>query len=59
MPRLCLAYEQVYILADVSDNVHPAPHPHFVPNIWRVTELMDNCDVVWVGTTEQLSFQGQ
>lgn len=56
---VCITCEQVYILTDISDSVHPAPHPHFIPDIWGVTELMDNCDVIWVGTTEQLSLQGQ
>lgn len=55
----CTTCQQVYILTDVRDSVHPAPNSHFVPYIGGVTELMDNCDVVWVGTTEQLSFQGQ
>lgn len=49
----------MYILTDVGNSVHPAPHPHLVPDIGGVAVLMNKCNVVWVRSTEQLSFQSQ
>lgn len=41
-----------YLLIDVCYGVHPAADAHLVPHIGRVTELMDNTDVVGVGATK-------
>lgn len=48
-----------YLLIDVCYGVHPAANAHLVPHIGRVTELMDNTDVVGVGATKQLLLQRQ
>lgn len=48
-----------YLLVDVRYGVHPAADAHLVPDIGRVTEFMDNADVIGVGTTKQLLLQGQ
>lgn len=41
-----------YLLIDVCDSIHPAADAHLVPDIGRVTEFMDNADVIGVGTTK-------
>lgn len=41
-----------YLLIDVCYCVHPAANAHLVAHIGRVTELMDNTDVVGVGATK-------
>lgn len=46
-------------LADVGDGIHPAAHAHFIPHIWGIAELVDDADVIWVRSTEQLPLQGQ
>lgn len=47
------------LLVDVRYGVHPAADAHLVPDVGRVTEFMDNADVIGVGTAEQLLLQGQ
>lgn len=48
-----------HLLVDVGYGVHPAADAHLVPHVRRVTELVDDADVVGVGTTEQLLLQCQ
>ena len=40
------------LLIDVCYGVHPAADAHLVPHIGRVTELVDDADVVGVGAAE-------
>lgn len=49
----------VHSLANVGNGVHPATYAHLVPNIGWVAELMDNSNVVWVRTAEELFLQSQ
>lgn len=46
-----------YLLVNVCYRVHPAANAHLVPDIGRVTEFMDNTDMIRVGTTKQLLLQ--
>lgn len=48
-----------YLLIDVGYRVHPAANAHLIPHIGRVTKLMDDADVVGIGTAEQFLFQSQ
>lgn len=48
-----------YLLIDVCYGIHPAADAHFVPDVGRVTELVDNTDVIWVGAAKELLLQGQ
>ena len=48
---------QSYLLIDVCYSVHPAANAHFVPDIGRVTEFMDDTDVIGIGTTKQFLLQ--
>lgn len=41
-----------YLLIDVCYSVHPAANAHLIPDIGRVTEFMDDTDVIGVGTTK-------
>lgn len=47
------------LLIDVCYGVHPAADAHLVPHVGRVAELVDDADVVGVGTAEQLLLQRQ
>lgn len=49
----------VHLLANVGNGVHPATYAHFVPDIGWVAELMDNSNMVWIRSTEELFFQSQ
>lgn len=46
-------------LANVSNGVHPATYAHLVPDIGWVAELMDNSNMVWIRTAEELFLQSQ
>lgn len=41
-----------YLLVNVCYRVHPAANAHLVPDVGRVTEFMDNTDMIGVGTTK-------
>lgn len=49
----------VHSLANVGNGVHPATYAHLIPNIGWVAELMDNSNMVWVWTAEELFLQSQ
>lgn len=41
-----------YLLVNVCYRVHPAANAHLVPDVGRVTEFMDDTDMIGVGTTK-------
>lgn len=44
------------LLINVCYSVHPAANADLVANIWRVAELMNDTDMIWVRATKNLLF---
>ncbi len=55
----CIMGNVDHSLANVGDGVHPATYSHLVPDIGWVAELMDNSNMVWIRTAEELFLQSQ
>lgn len=46
-----------HLLIDIGYSVHPVANAHLVPHVGRITELVDDTNVIRVGATKQLLLQ--